>query len=147
MNKTYALLVGSYFAKPAPTVLKVLASGTEVELVPDPDNPYDAKAVKVVLRNGEMVDWAALLEFEDELAGSGHEPREIKELFLGGEAKGLLLGHVGSSGGKPVAMARKKGFEIVGTEELEGGGFASKAKLIFLGKEILLELERSGTEP
>ena len=66
---------------------------------------------------------------------------------MGGEAEGLMLGYVGASGGKPVAMVRKKGFEIVGTEELEGGGFASKAKLIFLGKEILLELERSGTEP
>ena len=43
-------IVGAHFRPPAKTVLFNLPVGTELELIPEPTNPYDANAIAVHLR-------------------------------------------------------------------------------------------------
>lgn len=50
----FTLLVGMHFRPPAKLILAELPSGTRLNLVPEPDNPYDAEAVKVIIQTSEL---------------------------------------------------------------------------------------------
>lgn len=43
-------IVGTFFRPAGKAMLQELASGASLELVPEPDNPYDANAIKVMVR-------------------------------------------------------------------------------------------------
>lgn len=92
-------LVGAFHRPPAKTVLEVLPIGTALLLVPEPENPYDVGAIRV------MVDLAALCA-EDDLFGlrlgealdvAGADATEVIE------ASPLQLGYCAATGGKPLA--------------------------------------------
>jgi len=88
-----ATLVGMHFRPPAKAVLAHLPAEAQVDLIPEPDNPYDEFAVKV------LVDPDAVPEDEyealrEDLAASGFDLEEL----LGGPF--LQLGYVGSKPGK-----------------------------------------------
>jgi hypothetical protein len=92
---TKGLLVGAHFNPPAKWILAVLPSGTPLELAPEPDNPYDPEAVKVLV-------WPARIpsshyeQLEESLAGTGFT---VDGLLVEGP---ITLGHLAREGGKPL---------------------------------------------
>ena len=86
-------LVGMHFNPPAKQVLGVLASGCQLLLVPEPENPYDEKAIKVYLVPGQIgPEWHE--ELAQLLLGTGSDLTDVL-----GDAP-LMLGHIGDSDGK-----------------------------------------------
>lgn len=90
-------IVGARFRPPAEDVLRNLPSGADLILRRQPDNPYDANAVQVMLPDGDIAnEMAALFEFEPPLhlgfiprteaasIGPQMDERQIEEI------KGLL---------------------------------------------------------
>ena len=79
------LLVGAHFRPPAKQLLAVLPAGASLRLVPEPDNPYDAKAIRVMVRPSEVPEsqWPVL---EEALAGTGVDfgdlPAEVQLGYL-----------------------------------------------------------------
>lgn len=52
-------IVGSNFRPPAKDLLQVMATGTPLTLLRDPDNPYDPNAIKVLLATPDIDEaWA-----------------------------------------------------------------------------------------
>jgi hypothetical protein len=47
-------LVGMHFRPPAKAILQVLPSGCPLQVVPEPDNPYDANALAVMVATGDI---------------------------------------------------------------------------------------------
>lgn len=92
-------LVGAFHRPPAKTVLEVLPIGTVLMLVPEPENPYDVGAIRVMVDLADLCaddDFATTLEtaldavgadFDDVVHGSGP----------------LQLGYCAATGGKPLA--------------------------------------------
>jgi hypothetical protein len=106
------MLVGAHFVPPAKLVLEHLASGTELILEPYEDNPYDSSAVRVLLDPG-LIPESQHGALDEKLPGAGSD----METLLQGEP--LALGHVASSGGKPLAKANASGpIQYVGTLEV-----------------------------
>ena len=114
----YALLVGVHFNKGARTIIKCLPQGAEVQLWPEPDNPYDPLAIEVVLANTKQINQDALEGFEEELGGQGLSVEDVLAMMTQGD---IRLGHVGANGGKPMEQAKRAGYDgLIGTEELAG---------------------------
>lgn len=100
MNPPSVLLcpiVGAFHRPPAKQVLSVLRTDTNLLLVPDPDNPYDPKAVKVLvdLTGLRIVDFEAL---RDALEGTGHDPHDLLS-----SPEPLQLGFLADSEGKALS--------------------------------------------
>jgi hypothetical protein len=101
MTTLTTLLVGTHFYVPGKNILPLLPSGTRVLFQPEPENPYDAEAIKV------------LLQCEALLGHSEDSDAEIREALLGTgwdlhdllERSPIQLGHVGKTGGKPLERA------------------------------------------
>lgn len=90
------LLVGSHFHPPAKALLEhAIPAGTEVSLVPEPDNPYDPLAVMVLVAKESLrpPEW-----FDEILAGFGWSEDDLPEM--------IKLGHIAASDGKPLAKAQ-----------------------------------------
>ena len=136
---TLALLTGSRFVPPALVVLGCLPEGTRVELVPEPENPYDREAIKVVLEHPHLVlSHEALARSAEALASCGWSPEEVLA------QSALPLGHIAASSGKPLEKARSaapRAFgPIVGTEELAKGLRPDHGRLHFSGENIWITL-------
>lgn len=133
-----SLLVGAHFHPPAKLLLEHLPTGTPLELIPEPDNPYDESglALGVWLRPEAVPEsqWASLRET---LPGMGQDWDQV--LFIG---EPLQLGHLAKSGGKPLA-----GTDYVGTEEWNKGGSPLSATLHFdpQGRALLVAQSREVT--
>ena len=54
MTKFTSLLVGAHFRPPAKSLLTFLASGQILRLEPEPENPYDENAIKVILDTQDL---------------------------------------------------------------------------------------------
>lgn len=79
-------LVGMQFRPPAAQVLSVLPIGTTLKLVPEPENPKDSNAIRVVVDLDEI--------------SSG--VRIMLDAILDPAPKGIFwLGYVAATGGKP----------------------------------------------
>ena len=135
----FALLVGQWFNKPSPTLLRCLPDGAGVTLRGDPDNPYDSEAIKVVLESPHLALSPSKLDdpsVAEELLAAGWT---LGDLLLQSE---FLLGHVAASGRKPLekAMPSAPG-AVVGTKELPEGTRPPFGKLRFLGELVWIELE------
>ena len=95
-TRTYiAPLVGMHFRPPAKALVGVLPVGTSLQLVPEPENPYDVNAVRVEV-SGEVLreiceNTAARSNLEMQLEGFG----ESIESVLSAEV--WHLGYVESS--------------------------------------------------
>ena len=105
------LLVGTHFAKPGRALLEYLPNGSEVQLVREPENPYDANAILVLVGVDQLlIEDKESLEAELEAFG-----------FTLAEVMGQTnwpIGHVGASGGKPLERALRAGLEVEGGGEL-----------------------------
>lgn len=101
MTKTLltSLLVGAHFRPPAKQILESLPAGQELGLLPEPENPYDASALAVLLDLAlvEEVHYATL---DSKLEGTG---ATVEDLLAVGAP--LHLGYVAASGGKPLLKA------------------------------------------
>ena len=109
-------LVGMYFRPPAKLVLGVLPSGASLRLVAEPDNPYDAKAIKVFVAFSEIPE-SQRVELAKALPSAGYD---IDELEATGE---IHLGYIADSDGK---VCRATGMR--GNREIAG---ASSGTLSF----------------
>jgi hypothetical protein len=133
MTPLKVLLVGQYFHPPASTVLKCLPDGALVALRAEPDNPWDELAVQVLLAPGQIKP-EALASYAEDLAGHGTSTDEVEALD---KPPGLLLGHVGASGGKPLARAAIRGL----SGNVEALPFVPCAgRLRWIGEAIIVEL-------
>jgi hypothetical protein len=106
------MLVGAHFVPPAKLVLEHLASGTELILEPYDDNPYDSSAIRVLVEP-RLIPESQHGVLDEKLPGAGSD---MQTLLASGP---LVLGHVASSGGKPLAKANASGpIQYVGTLEV-----------------------------
>lgn len=87
-------LVGMHFRPPANQVLAALPIGTPVQLIPEPDNPVDKNAVRVV---ADLADFppGRMLMLEAMLMGSGYS---APDLIAQGP---FMVGYLAATGGKP----------------------------------------------
>lgn len=116
------LLVGSSFHPPAILLLQNLPSWAELVLAPEPENPYDAGAIKVSV-GIEQIPAARHEELEGLLPGCGMTLSELlAEPFW-------MLGHVAASGGKPLEKAGLRAGTAEVGEAMAGG--RAKARLFF----------------
>jgi HIRAN domain len=69
-------LVGMHFHPPAKQVLECLAFGTAVKLAPQPDNPYDSNAIRVLVRS-DAIPVGQRAALADALAGTGFDLESV----------------------------------------------------------------------
>lgn len=99
MTKTlYSLLVGGYHRPPAKLLLEHLPSGTPLDLRPEPENPYDPSAIKVLL-DPQFIPETQHAALADRLPLCGYT---LEQVMSGGT---IQLGYVAATGGKPLAAA------------------------------------------
>lgn len=121
-----SLIVGSHFAPPAKALLEHLPSGAALRVQLENDNPYDEHAILVHVRP-EAVPESQWAELEVKLPGMGLDWEELRGLN-----DWLVLGHVASSDGKPLAKAKVTDAGLVGTREfreaiaIEGEGIPAR---------------------
>lgn len=73
-----APIVGMRFHPPAEGVLQLLGAETPLLLVPEPENPYDEKAVKVLVEAKEMLRGSPSATVADVLAPYGFDYEELE---------------------------------------------------------------------
>ena len=93
-------LVGAHFRPPAKQVLAALPAGAELILEPEPDNPYDSKAVRVLVVPGEVIPLAGFEAFAASLEGTGFDAHEVMAAW-----DGLHVGYLPDSDGKVCRQA------------------------------------------
>ena len=93
------LLVGVHFHPPAKQLLDFIPGEAALLLEPEPENPYDPQAIKVLLPVKEIPEenFDAVKEI---LPSCGVDPEEFFE------QENIVMGHVGASSGKPLLKAR-----------------------------------------
>src|SRR6266436_929887 len=69
-------IVGMKFHPPARTILAILPIGTELELIPEPENPYDPNAIMIWI-NGQMIPKQCHIELESLASGYGFSADQI----------------------------------------------------------------------
>jgi hypothetical protein len=93
-----APLVGMHFRPPAKAVLAHLPSGASLILVPEPENPYDEKAIKVLV-SPDQVPASQYDGLAADLVGMGLDLDEV--LQTKSEVKEpIWLGFIADSDGK-----------------------------------------------
>lgn len=103
MTKTLtSALVGAFHRPPAKQVLSALPTGAKLELLPEPENPYDPSALKVCIWLGgpEALPKELHAMLDEALQGTGFD---LGELLAAEEP--LQLGYIAASGGKPLAKS------------------------------------------
>lgn len=134
----FALLVGTHFSKPAPTLLSCLPNGARVSLRPEPLNPYDSSAVEVILLDLSQLNQEELESKEEELLGCGWSSFEVLA------QSELKLGHVGRRDGKPMAKALRASPNRSIADNLDVlAGDLREGRLAFVGQDVWIELEAS----
>lgn len=117
-----APIVGMHFRPPAKQVIHALPAGTALRIVPEPDNPYDEKALRVEV-HGRDISLDADVGLIEALEGTGHQ---IEDLFgprpdeSDWEPPAFHLGYVADSDG---AVIRKIGG--AGNREIAACGVTS----------------------
>lgn len=96
MTELRMLIVGAHFRPPAKQVLGVLRPGTALRLEAEPENPYDEKAVKVMIDQlWDKLDAGQIEALTDVVDGTGVD---LEELLESGEP--LQLGYLPDEDGK-----------------------------------------------
>lgn len=111
MTKHHTLIVGAHFRPPAKQVLAHLVSETELTLVEDNDNPYDAAAVRVMF-DPILIPDTEYPALESELLEAGIT---LEQLMSGGS---IHMGFVPAQDGKPLAKARQSDPTILGNQQV-----------------------------
>ena len=86
-------LVGMHFRPPAKQVLGHLPTGARLQLVPEPSNPYDAKAIKVLVVPAE-IPLSQDASLEQSLEGTGDTVETVRSTSQ------IHLGYIADSDGK-----------------------------------------------
>ena len=102
-------IVGMHFRPPAKQVLAVLPSGAKLGLEPEPENPYDEKAIKVFVCVADEVREAQYPALAAALVGVG---QELDELI--GRSEPMQLGYIADSDGKALRNSGGSGNREVG---------------------------------
>lgn len=92
-----AQIVGMHFRPPAKQVLAVLPAGASLRLEREPDNPYDAKALMVMVDVGQ-VPQELRGELAEQILGAGFDLEDLLDDARQGAL--LHLGYVADSDGK-----------------------------------------------
>lgn len=100
------LLVGSHFRPPAKVILENIPAGTPLSFEPEPENPYDSAAVKVLLTPTDIPE-RCHERLGAAMEGFGADLAEVLE------GPPVFLGYVAKSGGKPL-----QGTDYVGNQEI-----------------------------
>lgn len=93
MTKLTISLVGMHFRPPAKQLISVMPAGAQLRLVPEPENPYDPKAVQVWGKVWEIPP-GQYTTLESALVGTGHDIWEVRE------QNEFQLGYLADSDGK-----------------------------------------------
>lgn len=106
-----SLLVGAHFRPPAKQLLAALPAACQLMLIPEPDNPYDASAVRVVL------PLSILPLAEDPLHSGLNHALEgtgltVDDLLAAGED--IHLGYLPAEHNKQLAQAQANGLPVLG---------------------------------
>lgn len=110
-RKLTSLLVGAYFRPPAKLILSVLPAGTPLILQPEPENPYDAAALRVLVLTSSIPE-ASYPQLDEELLNFGST---LLDLLSQSE---IWLGYIASTGGKPLRVAaEREASGLVGNQE------------------------------
>lgn len=72
---TSARIVGAYHRPPALLILQHLPTGQLLSLAAEPDNPYDANAIKVMLASSALPQDT---DFSEQLASYGHDLESLQ---------------------------------------------------------------------
>ncbi len=117
------LIVGAHFRPPAKQVLGHIVAGTELSLLEDNENAYDAAAVKVMFDPKHIPD-SEFSALETELLEAGVT---LEQLMSGGP---IHMGFVPAQDGKPLAKARQIDPDLLGNHQVReimmGGGYICK---------------------
>ena len=89
-------LVGAHFRPPAKQVLSVLRVDTELLLAPEPENPYDPKAIRVSVDLRNEFALFRVPALREALEGTGTEVEDL----MNSHAEPLHLGYIADSDGK-----------------------------------------------
>lgn len=115
-------LVGAHFNRPAKHLLTALPHNTVLVLEPDPDNPYDSKATKVLIATDVLMDIDAKHPggIDSACAGTGFD---LDTLMINATSTDdlTILGHLPDSDGKVAEKLGCKGNRHV-AEALELAG-------------------------
>lgn len=111
MPKYTTLIVGAHFRPPAKQVLAHLVSETELMLVEDNENAYDAAAVRVMFDPG-LIPESEYTSLESELLEAGVT---LEQLMSGGP---IQLGFVPAQDGKPLRTARTTEPNLLGNQQV-----------------------------
>jgi hypothetical protein len=97
-----SLITGGFARQGGKVTLEHLPSGAELRLEPEPDNPYDQFALRVLV-DPEEIPTSQHIHMEDKLEAYG---MTIGDLLNNGP---IWIGFVAATGGKPLAKARAGG--------------------------------------
>ena len=114
MKTLISLLVGSHFRPPAKQVLEHLPAGAELTLEPEPSNPYDENAIKVLV-DPRLIPESEHPVLAEKLPLTGND---LQDLLAGGL---VFLGYVAKSNGKPLQGTGFEGNEEFHQRALESG--------------------------
>lgn len=111
MTTTTVALIGAHFRPPAKLLLAHLPSGTPLALRAEPENAYDAKAIKVMLRTAALPEGQYEV-LSQELPGAGFTLEDVL-----GQSE-WHLGYVADSDGKACQQSGLPGNrEVAGATE------------------------------
>jgi len=124
-------LVGAFHRPPAKTVLENLPARAPLRLVPEPENPYDAGAIRVLVNFQHLRDIGMdMSELCEALDAAGADEREIID------GPPLQLGYCAATGGKPLAkiaaLWSQSGLVPVGNVEVAAALDTSGTKFVTL---------------
>lgn len=137
------LLVGSFSHPPAGLLLQNIPGGVELILQPEPENPYDSGAIRVLIAS-DNIPASRDQELELLLPGAGLTLSELRC------EPQWMLGHVAANGGKPLSKAGLTQGNLEIGAMLQDG--ACKARLFFWpdgkpGIEVRSEEPKDGPYP
>ena len=115
-----SLLVGAWARPPAKQVLAVLPAGAQLTLQAEPENPYDANAVRVMV-SPEVIPESQYTALDEALLTVGHT---LEMLMSSGP---LQLGYLPAQAGKPLAKARQQEPGLAGNQDVFEAVLAGKA--------------------
>lgn len=134
-----APLVGMHFRPPAKVILASLPAGAGLQLELEPENPYDPKALRVLVSPDE-IPAGQHESLAEALPASGHELHEV----LAGEP--VWLGYVADSDGKICQTARLPGNRELGEAMLSGPDWTCRLGFDATGKPLVVMIVPSGQD-
>lgn len=104
-------IVGAHFRPPAKLILAVLPMGCELLLEPEPENQYDARAIKVLVTPDKIPESQHEM-LRSELPGMGFSLEDILALDF------VFLGYCAAAKGKPFEKAKAEDLGVVGNDRI-----------------------------